>query len=251
MAVEYSAGMIGTPLTPPPLVYAHRGDRTRAADNTLEAYRLAVEAGSDGIELDVRRTSDGALILSHDDRYPGMSPFIELTMAEVRDQAPDVPTLVQMLSAVPSHIWLNVEIKNDPRDPDFDPTRSIVDQTIETIAEYDSLARILLSSFDPESMQRASDHYPELLRGQLLTTPLDLGYGIEIAVAQKGRAVHPAMSYFRADAAPGMQMIHDAGLAAVVWGANTPDDVATLLGVGVDVIITDDPAMARRLVDQR
>jgi len=243
--------MTRTPLAPSPLVYAHRGDRTRAADNTLEAYRLAVEAGTDGIELDVRRTSDGVLILSHDDHHRGMSPFIELTMAEVRDQAPEVPTLVEMLNAVPSHVWLNVEIKNDPRDPDFDPTRSVVDQTIETIAEHDSLARILLSSFDPQSMQRASDHSPELFRGQLITTPVDLGYGIEIAVAQKGRAVHPAMSYFRADAAPGIQMVHDAGLAAVVWGADTPDDVTTLLGAGVDVIITDDPAMARQLVDQR
>ncbi|MCL1598543.1 MAG: glycerophosphodiester phosphodiesterase, partial [Actinomycetia bacterium] len=54
-----------TPLTPTPLVYAHRGDRSRAPDNTLEAYGLAVEAGADGIELDVRRTADGVLIMSH------------------------------------------------------------------------------------------------------------------------------------------------------------------------------------------
>ncbi len=243
--------MTRTPLTPSPLVYAHRGDRTRASDNTLEAYRLAVDAGSDGIELDVRRTNDGVLIMSHEDRRPGMPPFIELTMTEVRDHAPEIPTLVEMLNAVPDHIWLNVEIKNNPRDPDFDPTRTIVDQTIDTIAEHDSLARILLSSFDPQSMQRAGDHSPELFRGQLIRTPVDLGYGVEIAVAQNGRAVHPAMSYFRADATAAMQMIHDAGLAAVVWGANTPDDVASLLGAGVDVIITDDPGMARRLVDQR
>ena len=55
-----------SPLTPRPLIYAHRGDRTRAADNTIEAFDLAVEAGADGIELDVRRTIDGVLVVSHD-----------------------------------------------------------------------------------------------------------------------------------------------------------------------------------------
>ena len=55
-----------TPLTPAPLVYAHRGDRSRAPDNTLMAFDVAVEAKADGIELDVRRTSDGVLVITHD-----------------------------------------------------------------------------------------------------------------------------------------------------------------------------------------
>lgn len=243
--------MSGTPLTPAPVVYAHRGDRTRASDNTLEAYHLAVEAGADGIELDVRQTSDGVLLLSHDDRHPDMPPFIELTMAEVRKDAPDVPTLIEMLEVVPRHIWLNVEIKNDQRDGDFDPTRNIVDQTIATIDDHDTLARILLSSFDPQSMQRAADISPNLYRGQLIAAPVDLETGIAIVGAQGGRAIHPNMSYFTPDAATSMRMIHDANLSAVVWGVNTPQDVAALLDVDVDVIITDDPRMARRVVDQR
>ncbi len=242
--------MITTPLTPAPLVYAHRGDRTRASDNTLEAYRLAVAAGADGIELDVRRSGDGVLLMSHDDRHPGMAPFIELSMAEIRDDAPEVPTLIEMLEAVPGHIWLNVEIKNDQRDGDFDSTRKIVDRTIATIDDHDNLARVLLSSFDGQAMRRAADIAPTLCRGQLIAAPVDLETGIGIAQSQTGRAVHPHMSYFVPDAVSSMRMIHDAGLSAVVWGANTSQDVATLLGADVDVIITDDPAMARRVVDQ-
>jgi glycerophosphoryl diester phosphodiesterase len=242
--------MIRTPLTPAPLVYAHRGDRSRAPDNTLQAYRLAVEAGTDGIELDVRRTSDGVLIMSHDAHFPDMPPYVEMTMAEVREQLPQVPTLIEMLNAVPRHIWLNVEIKNDPQDSYHDPTRRIVDQTIATIDEHDSLERILLSSFDIEAMRRASDLHPDLLRGQLIRQPATLEMGITEAVKQGAHAVHPNMLYFVDDAADAMNEIHAASLAAVVWWVNTPEQVETMLEVGVDVIITDDPAMARRVIDQ-
>jgi glycerophosphoryl diester phosphodiesterase len=239
-----------TPLTPAPLVYAHRGDRSRAPDNTLEAYRLAVEAGTDGIELDVRRTRDGVLIMSHDAQFPDMPPYVEMTMADVRTHIPQVPTLVEMLHAVPQHIWLNVEIKNDPQDPYHDPTRRIVDQTIETIAEHDSLERILLSSFDVEAMRRAAGLRPGLLRGQLIRQPKTLEVGITEALEQDAHAVHPNILYFVEDAVGAMQQIRDAGLAAVVWWVNTPEQVHMMLEVGVDVIITDDPGMARRILDQ-
>lgn len=239
-----------TPLTPTPLVYAHRGDRSRAPDNTLEAYGLAVEAGADGIELDVRRTADGVLIMSHDAQHGDMPPFIDMTMDEVRDKMPEVPTLIEMLEFVPPHVWLNVEIKNDPDDSYHDPTRRIVDQTIATIDEHDSLGRILLSSFDVEAMQRAAELRPDLLRGQLIREPVSLEDGIAAATAQKARAVHPNVLYFSDDPEASIGQIHSAGLAAAVWWVNTPDQVRSMVDIGVDVIITDDPAMARRVIDQ-
>ncbi len=242
--------MTRSPLTPAPLVYAHRGDRSRAPDNTLEAYGLAVEAGADGIELDVRRTADGVLIMSHDAQHGDMLPFIEMTMDEVRTQIPEIPTLIEMLEFVPPHIWLNVEIKNDPNDSYHDPTRRIVDQTIATIDEHDSLARILLSSFDIEAMQRAADIRPDLLRGQLIRDPVSLEAGIAAAVAQGAHAVHPNVLYFLDDPVASMEQIHSAGLAAVVWWVNTPEQVQSMIDIGVDVVITDDPAMAREVIDQ-
>ncbi len=242
--------MTRTPLTPAPLVYAHRGDRSRAADNTLEAYRLAVEAGADGIELDVRRTADGVLIMSHDARFADMPPFVEMTMTEVRERIPQVPTLVEMLDAVPQHVWLNVEIKNDPQDDYHDPTRRIVDQTIETIAEHDSLDRVLLSSFDVVAMDRAAELFPEVLRGQLVRQPVALEEAVAAAVRQGAHAVHPNVLYFADDPEGAMAGIHEAGLAAVVWWVDTPEQVRMMVDLGVDVIITDDPGMARSVVDQ-
>jgi len=243
--------MSRNPLDPAPLVYAHRGDRSRAPDNTLEAYLLAVEARADGIELDVRRTSDGELIMSHDDRYPGFAPFVEMTLAEVRDALPHVPTFIETLGAVPKDVWLNVEIKNFPDEADYDTSGWVVHKTIETIDMYDDATRILLSSFDPESVRRAGSANPDLLRGQLIRAPFDVDAGIEVASEMGADALHPNIGYFSATAKETAARIKKAGLAIVVWGANTPDDMSLLLDAGVDVIITDDPTMARKVIDQR
>jgi len=243
--------MSRTPLTPGPLVYAHRGDRSRAPDNTLEAYELAVEAGADGIELDVRRTSDGELIMSHDDRSPGFAPFVEMTLAEVRDGLPDIPTFVETLAAVPQKVWLNVEIKNFPDEADFDESRWTVEKAIETIVAYDDPARIVLSSFDSETVRRAGAVRQDLLRGQLIRAPFDIDVGIEVATDLAAHALHANMGYFGSAANETAAKIREADLAVVVWGANTTSDVHFVVEAGVDVLITDDPAMARRTIDQR
>jgi glycerophosphoryl diester phosphodiesterase len=234
-----------TPLGPPPLIYAHRGDRSRAPDNTLEAYRLAVGAGSDGIELDVRQTSDGVLIMSHDDRLDGHPPFSDVTFRALRDRAPHVPTFAEALAAIPRHIFVNVEVKNQPNETGFDESRDIVEATLTEIRLRDDLSRILISSFDPVSVTRAVSDGRGVLSGQLITDHTALDDGIRMAVAAEADALHPPMATFALRADEAVQRIHEAGLRAVVWNANTPVEVSLVAGAGVDVIITDDPQMAR------
>jgi glycerophosphoryl diester phosphodiesterase len=239
-----------TPLSPPPLVYAHRGDRSRAEDNTLEAYRLAVEAGADGIEMDVRRTADGILVMNHDDRRPAFPPIVEMTFAEIREQLPSMPTLIETLASVPQDVWLNVEVKNFPDEADFDDARNTVIQAIETIIAHDTLDRILLSSFDPVTMQRAAQASPEMLRAQLVKLPYGIDVAIAAALSQGAHAVNPELAHFSEDPLVAISSIHDAGLEAIVWRVETPEDIAKLFKIGVDGVITDDPAMARRVIDQ-
>jgi glycerophosphoryl diester phosphodiesterase len=231
-------------------VYAHRGDRSRAQDNTLEAFRLAVEAGTDGIETDVRRTIDGVLVMNHDDRRPGFPPIVEMTFADIREQLPSMPTLIETLASVPQDVWVNVEVKNFPEEADFDESRSTVSQVIETIIEHDTLDRILLSSFDPVTMQRAAQLNPEMLRAQLIRLPYGLDIGIAAALSQGAHAVNPELAHFSEDPLGAISSIREAGLETIVWRIETPEDVAMLLDIGVDGVITDDPAMARRVIDQ-
>jgi glycerophosphoryl diester phosphodiesterase len=231
-------------------VYAHRGDRSRAQDNTLEAYGLAVEAGADGIEMDVRRTSDDVLVMNHDDRASGFPPIVEMTFADVRQQIPSMPTLIETLAAIPQHVWLNVEIKNFPDEADFEEARHTVERTMDTIVEHDNLARILLSSFDPVTMQRAAEVHPEMLRAQLIRLPYDLEVGIAAALSQGADAVNPELSHLTSDPAAKIESIHQAGLKTIVWKVNEPQDIAMLFHAGADGVITDDPALARMVIDQ-
>ena len=242
--------MPGTPLTPPPLVYAHRGDRSRAEDNTLEAYLLAVEAGADGIELDVRRTADGVLVMNHDDRRPGFPPIVEMTFSDIRSQLPSMPTFTETLASIPRHVWLNVEIKNFPSEADFDEERAMARAVIETIARHDSLDRILLSSFDPATMQRAAEVDPRLLRAQLVRLPYDVDTAIAAALSQGAHAVNPELAHLTDDPAAIVERIHSAGLKAIVWRVNAPQDIAMVFNAGADGVVTDDPALARTVIDQ-
>ncbi|MFV1971080.1 MAG: glycerophosphodiester phosphodiesterase, partial [Acidimicrobiia bacterium] len=239
-----------TPLGPGTLVYAHRGDRSRAPDNTIEAYVLAVEAGADGIELDVRRTRDGVLIVHHDDRDPAIGILSSLDFRVLREMAPQVPTLREAMEVIPRHVFVNVEIKNIPGDAGFDEERSIVDETIDELRAYDEPTRILLSSFDPMSMQRAGDVGPEFLRGQLVRTPVPLDIGLSFAREFKMDAINPQYTLLRDNTTELMAQIREANLRTVVWDVNSAEEIEAIAAAGADAIITNDPRMARAVLDQ-
>jgi glycerophosphoryl diester phosphodiesterase len=240
-----------TPLSPGPLVYAHRGDRSRAPDNTLDAYRLSVEAGADGIELDVRQTVDGALILVHDAVHGHLPPFALMTFDDVRRSEPSIPTLGEMLAEVPRHVFLNVEIKHSIHEPGFSPDRRVVEATLAEIATVDDTARILISSFDPDVVRRSAELAPDVLRGLLIPGAISIDEGVAIAVDIGANALHPPMTSLLDDPGRRITEIHAAHLAAVTWNANTIEDVLTAAEAGVDVIITDDPRMAVGALAQR
>ena len=90
-----------------PLVLAHRGASTHAPDNPLAAFRLAVEHGADGIELDVRYTADGTVVLSHPASVPGFGALIDHPFTDLRAALPNIPTRDEML-AVTASLLLNI-----------------------------------------------------------------------------------------------------------------------------------------------
>ena len=104
-------------------VLAHRGASNASRENTIDAFRLAGELGCDAVELDVRRTSDGQLIVHHDARLADGRAIVELSAADLPAHIPDLQAALDACSGM----WVNVEIKNHPQDPDFDLTDSIAD----------------------------------------------------------------------------------------------------------------------------
>src|SRR4051794_17373011 len=98
-------------------VLAHRGANRLAPENTLPAMAGAVDAGADGVELDLHRTADGALVVRHDADTPA-GKIGELSLDELRVACPEVPTLAEVLDVCRGTL-VNVEVKDhDPRTTD-------------------------------------------------------------------------------------------------------------------------------------
>src|SRR4051794_17525468 len=133
-----------------PLVLGHRGASAVAPENTVSAFVRARELGADGVELDVRRTSDGVLVIHHDPaiRDVGLENdgvIASMTFATLRDAAPDLATLEEAMNALRGLV-VNVEVKCLPWEPDADADGSVMRQTIEAIQGHDGM--LIVSSFD-------------------------------------------------------------------------------------------------------
>jgi glycerophosphoryl diester phosphodiesterase len=208
------------------LVIAHRGASHAAPENTVEAFRLATAMGADGIELDVRRGPGGRLVVRHDPLPPG----------------PEVPTgvpdLAEALAACGTPL-VNIEIKNDPDQPDFDPTRALAPLVVAAAREAGDPARWLISSFDLEMIDAVRRHDSSLATAWLVEdVPADV---IDVLLERGHRALHPSVTTL--DRAM-VDACHAAGLAVNTWTCDDPERIRELIGWGVDGICTNVPDVA-------
>lgn len=230
------------------LVLAHRGANRRAPENTLAAFRAALELGADGVELDVHRTRDGVLVVRHDGDTP-FGDLAALTRSEVAQRLPDVPTLADALDVGAGRV-VNVEIKNLPHQPGFDPDETVADLVVELLAARRvarsgeaELERVLVSSF----------HLPTIDRVRVLDPRIDtawLSYGgdphdaIRVTADHGHTAVHPAASMLGDDADALVDAAHALGLRVNVWTVNDAEEIVRLARAGIDAVITDVPDVA-------
>ena len=139
------------------LVYGHRGASAYEPDITIAAFRLAADQGAAGVELDVRFSRDGALVIHHDVREPDGPRFLDMDLAEIRHAFPHVPTLDETWAAVGERLFLNIEIKVDESSPTFDVAGRLADAVTKWIEASEAVERVFISSFDTpaRSMSRA------------------------------------------------------------------------------------------------
>jgi glycerophosphoryl diester phosphodiesterase len=218
------------------LVIAHRGASARFAENTVDAFRGARTLGADWVELDVRRTADGGLAVHHDAHLPDGRAIVEVDEADLPGTVPDLVTALDACEP----LGVNVEIKNLPGDPDFDPACRIVAKVAPIVAAR--AQRILVSSFHAETLDLLRDLEPSVATA-LLTFALHEPVRTVDAVAAAGHsAIHP----FDATVDAGLvATCHDLGLAVNVWTVDDPGRIAELAALGVDGIVTNVPDVAR------
>lgn len=236
---------VGCPLLPyhgSMLIYGHRGATTGVRPNTVEAYELAIEQGADGVELDVRRTLDDAIVIFHDDRStPEATPFVDLDLEEIRATMPWVPTLNEAWAALGPSGLLNIEIKNIYGQADYDPAQRVATGVVQWIAEHDTGDRVLVSSFNTQALDMVRALDPAIRTGLLSMSWLDPMVAIQ--QARDGGHVSANLSLIRTlDGAE--QIVQAAGdLDILVWTVNDPAHALALADVGIAGIFTDNPGL--------
>jgi len=206
--------------------------------------------GIDAFELDVRLSADEQLVVMHDatvdrttDGSGSLSSFTaaELALLDARAEHPDwparvgVPTLAQLLEEIPNASQWELEIKSDAPDR----MERVCRQLARFVEEYELRGRATVTSFDPVALELIAVAAPDLPRCYIarfdtldsLETARELGCA-QVAIPLKtGSAAMVAAS-------------RAAGMRVAGWQGNSPEDIRTLVGWGVDQITTDFPTMA-------
>lgn len=214
-------------------IYAHRGASRELPENTLPAFRRALDLGADALETDVHVTRDGVLVASHDP--DGLRVFgkprrlAECRFEEVRGWG--VPSLEQLVLELPA-VPLNVDLKVDA-----------AALAVETLHRLRAQERVTLASFSSATLRRVrSLGYggPTSLGrsevGRLLALPTAAQRGV---LKPPGTAAQIPVNLARPWV---IERCHALGLRVDVWTVNDPALARRLLALGVDGVMTDDPA---------
>ncbi|MFE5294428.1 glycerophosphodiester phosphodiesterase [Isoptericola sp. NPDC056618] len=243
-----AAGLSGADGSLRPRVVAHRGNSAVAPQNTRAAFESAARAGADSLEIDVRLTVDGEVVVIHDDTVDattnGSGKLADLELREVRlldagswfspayagQRVPTFGEVTDLLRARPG-LDLLLEVKGawSARE---------VRRVTEPLRAAGLADRTVAQSFWPETVAALRDADPGLRRGLLVTTARD-------DLVERCRDLdvvmcNPQGTVLRDDPDV-VARLHEAGLSTAVWTLNEPAHWAAAVALGVDAIITDRP----------
>ncbi len=231
------------------LVIAHRGASGHRPENTLPAYELAVEQGADMIEIDLHRTRDGAIVVTHDEELAGIGgrgEIAQATLAEVRaldaGAGEPVPTLDEVLDGFAKRIPFNLELKRG-KQADYP---GLEQATLDAVSQRGLLPRMLFSSFYDPVLARLRALSPEA-RVALLISRKFPQRAVERAKALGAEALNPEESLVTAEL---VREAHAAGLAVYVFTVDEEAELRRFLDLGVDGIFTNHPDRLRAIVDE-
>lgn len=244
-------------------VAAHRGGALLWAENSLTAFRNALALGVDYLETDIHLTADGQLVVLHDatlDRTTtgrGSVAAVKLAeLASVRLKTADgattadgVPTLAALLDLLaPERAELLLEIKVGA---DRQRYAGIEEKALEAVTRRGLLDRTLVMGFQADTIRRVRELEPKartvwlVSRTQLERQRMSASDAVRFA-AQAGAAVlgiqHTALDAAAVDAA------RRANVRVAAWTVNEEPDIARVVDLGVDVVISDRPDLALQRV---
>jgi glycerophosphoryl diester phosphodiesterase len=239
-----------------PLIVAHRGAPSTHPENTLPSFEAAIGLGARIVELDVRVSADGVPVVMHDptvDRTTdGSGAVCDLTGAELArlnggtaDTPAAVPTLADVLDLASGRVAVALELKNLPGEPGYDPRREAGAEAAHAeLVRTTFRGAVLVIAFNPSSIAASRAIAPEVPTGFLTTQIVDPREALAYAVTAGHELVLPGTKALEAVGEAFVGEAHAAGLLVGTWTADEPEEVARLLGWGVDAIASNDPGMA-------
>lgn len=238
-----------SPLSPRPFLrIAHRGASGLAPENTLAAFRLALELGTDALECDLHRTRDGQVVVIHDDAVNrttnGRGRVGDLTWAELqrldagswfdkRFRGERIPCLEELLALARPHevrLLLEIKVQGNPAEG-----METAKETLRLVRRF-ALSRVTFLCFDARVVKGLGESRPWGEAGWLVKKiPTKV---VERLRALGARALAPHWSCVNEKL---VSELHEAGYPLIVWTVDEPERIKRLLRLGVDAIATNFP----------
>lgn len=229
----------------PVAVSAHRGDSMRCPENTLPAFEKAISEQADWVELDVQASADGELIVFHDNslyrlagigRHPGDCSLEELNALDVgawkgqEYQGTRIPLLREVLELCRDRVRVNVEIKETARTL----SNPITLQVVQTIQDCGMSEQCMITAYMHSTLEQIRLLDPSIKTALLCET------------ADRVVCDAPEVDAFSVWAPlVTSEMVEEANLAGkkvIAWPVDTPEELERLAGLGIDIVIAQDPA---------
>jgi len=230
---------------PRPLVIGHRGASALETENTVEAFARARADGADGVELDVRLSGDGRMVVFHDDDLTRLAgdparidgtPFARLRELPLTGGA-RIATLEEAYEAVGPDLMVNVELKTESVGA---PLAALVDEVASVVDRLGVGERTLVSSFNPWAVRRWMRRAPRIRAGYLFEgrSPLHAF----TAAWLRPFALNPELELCTPARVARWRR---RGAYVVVWTVDAPEALRACRDMGVAAVIANDPARAR------
>jgi glycerophosphoryl diester phosphodiesterase len=245
----------------PVTVIAHRGYRDVAPENTLSAFRKAVQLGADMVELDVHLSKDGQVVVMHDDTLDrttnGTGPVENKTLAELKlldagaffspvFKGEPIPTLEEVLQFAKDKISVNIEIKKEAVEKQSQAgiEKKVVDLMVNSgMQEY-----LMVSSFSAVAITRIKQINPSISTGYLMVSDGLFSSQVSRVAKVKADAVHEMGPFVSKN---DVVKSHEHDIEENTWTINDPHKMSELINKGVDGLITDRPDLAIRVLEEK
>ena len=240
-----------------PIVIAHKGASAYAPENTIAAFKLAIQQGADAIELDAKLSLDGTVVVIHDQTLErttdGTGNVRDYSVANLKEfdagiffdemfRGERIPTLNEVFETIGDKVVINVELTNYAT-----PLDDLPYKVADLIKTHKLEQRIICSSFNPVALFRTKKVIPDLPIG-LLAFPGRKGWWIrEFGRWFPIQALHPCIQDIDNIL---IEKYHKHGIQVFCYTVNDPEKLRMLCGWNINGIFTDDPPLAIQIASE-